>query len=117
MSKLPKYRRVAAAEDLESASLVKGDGDERFSNEETVYPPSSSRSAGTLVNGNPWFQPGEEAVRSSGECGEVKSTVTYTFVPRWPVNGTKQHVIGVLGPTRKVSGGSLRFRIPFPSGD
>ncbi|KAI9633966.1 uncharacterized protein MKK02DRAFT_28702 [Dioszegia hungarica] len=78
MSSLPMYRREA--DSLESASLVKGDERLSFEQPPTVpaYPPSAP-------------------VAGTG----TSTIITYTFVPRWPIKGSKQHAIGPLGHSKE----------------
>lgn len=35
--------------------------------------------------------------------GDTSRNVTYTFEPRWPVKGTKENVLGVMGSDKDVS--------------
>jgi hypothetical protein len=86
MSNLPKYQREAT--DLESAPFLH-ERDERSSLDVDrrtvpVYPPSFG-------------------LDGAAEGEEGRKNVTYTFVPRWPVEGEIQDAIGVIGRNRNVS--------------
>lgn len=82
------YRREA--DSLESASLVKGDERLSFEQPPTVpaYPPSAP-------------------VAGTG----TSTIITYTFVPRWPIKGSKQHAIGPLGHSKEVSAAPSDLRL------
>jgi hypothetical protein len=82
MSKLPEYRRNA---DEESAPLFKGQNR-----------PSLD------LDAVPSYLP-RMGVSSSRDDTDDRNTVTYTFVPRWPVKGERQDVVGILGLSREVS--------------
>jgi len=78
MSNPPQYERLTPSE-LESQPLKSGFQEEEQEDNLPTYPPSSS---------------GDQ----SG-----KAHVKYTFVPRYPVKGSVQHALGVLGNSKEVS--------------
>jgi hypothetical protein len=42
---------------------------------------------------------------------EERSSVKYTFVPRWPIVGDEENALGVLGRTKEVSDLSVSRRV------
>lgn len=99
MSPLPPYWRNP--EDEESAPLYKSDLESGFKdpNDESTYPVATAHGSSSTAT----YPPG------LSDTGEPRSEVTYTFVPQWPVEGTTQDALGVLGHSKEVSKGS-----PFP---
>lgn len=83
MSHTPAYSR-----DQDSVPLLKGDTrssvDLEAQNPPPAYPPHIEH------------VPAEEQ--------EGISSVTYTFVPRWPMVEERQTALGVIGRTKRVSG-------------
>jgi hypothetical protein len=79
MSDLPQYSRIPNSETGERDSLVKA-GRSSLDAPIPSYPPRAGASSTTTYN-----------------------NVTYTFAPRYPVKGTTQNVLGILGRDREVS--------------
>ncbi|WRT68304.1 uncharacterized protein IL334_005280 [Kwoniella shivajii] len=72
MSLLPQYRKDVK-NDEESVPLFSSDDDSL-----PAYPPRVGESSGTTTH-----------------------NVTYTFVPRWPIKGSQQDALGVLGESKE----------------
>ncbi|WWC63195.1 uncharacterized protein I303_105795 [Kwoniella dejecticola CBS 10117] len=72
MSLLPQYKREKKG-DEESLPFLHDENDEL-----PAYPPRVGESSGTTTH-----------------------NVTYTFVPRWPIKGSQQDALGVLGETKE----------------
>lgn len=85
MSYLPQYSETADDDHPENESLVKSGHPEVQSG---AYPPHQAESS------------------SSGTSGP-RHHVTYIFDPSWPIQGTRQEVMGVLGRDVRVCTSTL----------
>lgn len=97
MSPTPKYSPLGHSE-----PLLQGDTRSSTDLEAQKYPPAYPRH----VDGGP--------VQPEPEVAEGGTTVTYTFVPQWPMKGERQEAVGVVGTSKAVSplpAPSLRSRI------
>jgi hypothetical protein len=82
MSDLPRYTRTPKLDESETEALVKkarGSFDLEDEGEAPSYPPRAGPSGSGLKN------------------------VTYEFDPVYPMEGDRQHVLGVLGRDKEVS--------------
>lgn len=90
MSDLPRYTRTPNADESETEALVKKgrdsfdvDIEDEAEAEAPSYPPRAGPSGTGLKN------------------------VTYEIQPQYPLNGTHQRVLGILGRDKDVSGVSI----------
>ena len=83
MSDLPRYTRTPNIDESETEALVKkGDRDSLDLVDEDEVPSYPPR---------------------AGPSGTGLKNVTYEFAPRWPMEGDRQRVLGVLGRDKEVS--------------
>lgn len=85
MPDLPEYQRLPTADDDTHSSAAGADtkAGAEWSDNPPTYPPSSSTSA-------------------SGS-DHPPGIITFIFVPRWPIKGETESVLGVMGKNRDVS--------------
>lgn len=107
---LPKYSKIPDIEGGETVPFVSDHQSQpRLDSHDTPPAPAASATPETAA---PTYPPGPAA---SVPNADGTHNVTYTFEPKWPVEGKTRHAMGVLGKTKAVCHLAFGSAIPCNS--